>query len=930
MQSVAFCFRLESFYSIQSRLFRLSLFAIGLIFFAPQICDGDSGALVSVDPTKNGVAFRQVCSPKTQIAKVAFIFGSIDPNASGTNANSADIGTNKFGTNEFGANELEATEVEAWYTPAWKIPTSTALLIGIITTVVFVLIYLRERGRAPRSIRLLLASIRIAILGLILLMMLGWQRNAAIIDKPDLVIVIDTSASMQTVDGANSKSTDADQARGSRIEIAKQIVDANRIEQLREKYHVKLFRIDEQIRPVEITAADSQIENNASETYSESSIETRNGKVEPREDESSEAAKEQSTEQPPNELQTLHSLKAEGRMSRLGDGLIRVIKLQRGRPTSAIVLLSDGVNTAGRELKDAADLAQRRAIPFFAIGIGSPNPPRDIRLGELIVEKKVFVDDAVNVDVAVHASGYQDKSVQLQLKRTDTEETLAQTTVAIDGVSDVQQARLTFRPAAIGEIPLEIHALPLTNEVDSENNSLFETVTVHNETIRVLLVADYPNREFHFLKQLLSRSIDRDQETGSKSIELKTLLQQGNLQYASTDSTALRVFPVRSDELFEFDVVILCDARVGDVAGSGSLSNRDLQNLYDFVAARGKGVVVIAGRDNVLSDFSGTPAETLLPFDPKQVSIPDPNLDIDKPFSIQMSPIGRSWSPFQISERSEKNSSTWNQLPGFFWMAETSVLRPGTQALATHHTKTTDQGDLLPVISMQFVGAGKVVFHASPQTYRWRFRTGDRYFGRYWGQLIRYLSRSKLNDENQDVRLATDRDEFQSGDDVRVLLQFVDDRLAPEMDDAVKVALQKPGVGRETIFLQRESTERGRFQTTLSGLAPGEYQTWLIEPVFANAPRTRFRVALPQNETRRLQMNATGLRAACTMANGELYRVDQSDELFEKLPKGRSVKLSTLPPEPLWQKWYIVLPFALLLAALFTAEWIIRKWNWML
>ncbi len=49
-----------------------------------------------------------------------------------------------------------------------------------------------------------------------------------------------------------------------------------------------------------------------------------------------------------------------------------------------------------------------------------------------------------------------------------------------------------------------------------------------------------------------------------------------------------------------------------------------------------------------------------------------------------------------------------------------------------------------PLIAMHRFGGGKVIFHATDETWRWRFRVGDLYLGRYWVQAIRYLSRSKL------------------------------------------------------------------------------------------------------------------------------------------------------------------------------------------
>ncbi len=80
---------------------------------------------------------------------------------------------------------------------------------------------------------------------------------------------------------------------------------------------------------------------------------------------------------------------------------------------------------------------------------------------------------------------------------------------------------------------------------------------------------------------------------------------------------------------------------------------------------------------------------------------------------------------------------------------------------------------------MHYVGSGKVIFHATDETWRWRFRVGDVFFARYWVQTIRYLSRSKLLGKDRSAELTVDRREYRRGEPVRVRVRFLDDRQAP-------------------------------------------------------------------------------------------------------------------------------------------------------
>ena len=86
------------------------------------------------------------------------------------------------------------------------------------------------------------------------------------------------------------------------------------------------------------------------------------------------------------------------------------------------------------------------------------------------------------------------------------------------------------------------------------------------------------------------------------------------------------------------------------------------------------------------------------------------------------------------------------ELPPLRWFLETPDLKPAAIVLAQHPTRRLLAGAPLPVITMQFAGAGKVLFHATDETYLWsRGREADKLYARYWGQAIRYLSHAKLN-----------------------------------------------------------------------------------------------------------------------------------------------------------------------------------------
>ncbi|OYV77976.1 MAG: hypothetical protein B7Z73_19910, partial [Planctomycetia bacterium 21-64-5] len=84
-----------------------------------------------------------------------------------------------------------------------------------------------------------------------------------------------------------------------------------------------------------------------------------------------------------------------GESTRLGDGLGAVIDDLRGNPPSAVLVFSDGINTDGSTLADAAARARRKGVPLFTVALGSEMPVRDVELSDVLVDEVVFVDDVV-------------------------------------------------------------------------------------------------------------------------------------------------------------------------------------------------------------------------------------------------------------------------------------------------------------------------------------------------------------------------------------------------------------------------------------------------------------------------------------------------------------------------------------------------------
>ena len=774
--------------------------------------------------------------------------------------------------------------MEPSYQHSWGLPPSLTVLFLIVTLILVAFLYWRERGSSGMVCRSTLIVLRMSLVSLVVWMLYGWMQQQHVTDLADIIVLIDDSTSMSLKDQGDDESQQQlkDQLQqlgfyeSDRLSVAKTVLlkdQARILRDLERRYHLKVFRMGRSLRRVDGLATAL--------------------------------------------TESVGSIQAAEDSSRLGTAVRDVLDRQRGRPTAAMIVLTDGITTAGPSIGEVSKYSRRKGIPMHIVGIGNTRSLRDVQVSDLLVERVVFVDDLVHFDFKLRASGFDQQTVVVRLRQQGSQQVLAEQQLKIEGDDQSQPVRLSFRPQEVGEFEFVVQANTLTEDIDLSNNRKSQEVRVTDESIRVLLVQEYPNYEFRALKNLLSRGLKRGGTVADRAVELTTILQEADLPYVELDTTAQSAFPVNREELYPYDVVIF-----GDV-NRKLLSESALQNLSDYVTERGGGLVLIAGPRHLPRAYQETPLEKLFPAQIASLQTPPADQVLVESFSVKLGRMGLLSPHMQLAQSTSENVRAWQQLPGLRWLLTMPSLHSGVRVLLEHPTKEGDDGQPLPIITLQFVGAGKVVFHATDETWRWRGdRGGDQSFDRYWLQTIRYLSRSKLLGKSREAELTASREEYRQGDAVQLRVRFFDDRLAPPLDDGVSVVVDREQGNRKKIVLRRENGERGIFAGTISQLAEGKYRAWLATPTLeGEPPATAFRILPPNQEMTRKQMDSSDLRLAAKISRGGFYSVSQTDQLLDALPAGRQVRIQSQPPEPLWNRWVLALAFLLLV----TGEWLLRK-----
>jgi hypothetical protein len=770
----------------------------------------------------------------------------------------------------------------------------TTLFVVLASVGLIVWLYRRE-GELPLFSRVGLAALRISLVLLAVFMLAEAVLSVERTGLPYFVVMVDDSASSQIADqygNPKTKAMLAELARPSGKEPSKGVAgsEPSRLAVARgwlEHDDARVLRELQKQNKLRLYLASSSARQLAEINTPED--------VEPA-------------------LRKLRAVEANGGQTRLGDSVRQVLTQLLGAPPSAILILTDGQTTDGESLAKAAEFAARKGVPLYTIGLGSAEPARDLELADLLVDDVVFVDDLVRFQAKLIARGFAGQEVTIRLRQKDT------TSADPNAVRDLETLRiaagpdgqprrieLSHRPRETGEITYILDIEPQPRELQTENNRIQRTINVRKEKLKVLFVDGEPRYEYRYLKNYLERE---------ETIDLKVVLLSSDPEYSEEDRSALPTFPAAKDELFDFDVILLGDA------DPSFLSASQMQNAADFVTEKGGGILFIAGEGFNPLAYRGTPLELLLPIELAEARNPTAVGNATTAFRPELTIEGRSSPIFRFGDDEAASTQIWQNLPELFWYIEAPRKKPAALVLAEHPTLAGSDGKL-PIFLYQFVGAGKSMFNAVDDTWRWRFRAGDRYFGRFWIQTIRFLARSKLLGQRQ-AEVQTDRRRYQRNQPIQVRVRFPNPGIAPTRGE-VNVQIDHKGHGSRKLTLKQAPGSRNLFEGALPQAAEGEYEVRLLPPPVLEGPiaTTTFRIEPPAGEMERIPMNEPELIRAATSTGGKFYTPDSTATLLDDLPRPEKVPLDTDPPIPLWNTWAVLLLFL----AVVTAEWVLRKRN---
>ncbi len=760
-----------------------------------------------------------------------------------------------------------------YYWPVW------AIIIGIIVAVGITLYgYLSVGQSLRRLLRYSLIALRFLAVAILLCCLLA----PVIIEKKDvtpishLSILVDTSRSMQLKDNHAGKT---ETSRMSQVNQLLLDESSQFLETLESEYKVHLYRFDSVLHQDAITVENSE---------------------------------------------------PKGTLTDIASAIRETAQLWRGQPNAGIVLLTDGAHNASKlSVEDIASVN----TPIYAIGVGSPQPPKDIQVQNIDVLPIAYTRHETVIRVTIAQTGYTTESIRVSLRESGTNRLVdaamltfpqdsAEQSVTLDGQRTSKGTQhvveLKLIPETEGNFQYTVILPTLEGELTNANNEKTFSLKVVKAKLNVFYLEGRPRWEYAFLKRTLERdpNIEATFAVLSKKARSDSILARNDGYYPQNLKTQLLQFPKTREQLFKYDVLIL-----GDLSAE-HLTVGQQQAIVDFVEQRGKAVIFLPSRSALgINGFRDTQLARILP-----IQIPLNGCQTQEAeFSLDLTQAGRFHPMLQLTDNLERNTEIWQNLPALSRIFRGFQLRAGATTLIKKQN-----GE--PVLIFQRVGLGKSLLLTAEGIWNWDFgvnafkgTTYQTVYPRFWAQVLRWMSQQ--SDENQ-IYITTAAPTYAQGETVQINVRAYSHTLQPQNDAEIQLSVTSPSGSTFPLQTRTQATENQTNNTNnyTAQLKVKEKGTYKIRAVgqIGNIPLGEDEIDIhvhPQLiELEAPQLNETLLKELTEQTGGVYLTIENAQSLSEKINNVQNpVFVDT--ERDLWAHPLILITIVGLLGT----EWFIRK-----
>jgi len=608
------------------------------------------------------------------------------------------------------------------------------------------------------------------------------------------------------------------------------------------------------------------------------------------------------------------ALRHDGEVTDLAAALADLPRQIDGDRVNAVIIFSDFADTTGVPV-DPQSISDVR-VPVYTVGAGETELP-DIQVavrGETAVKlgqpTKVFVDITQGrllgrtATVSLEAVATS-ADAQAGLPKT---ELLGEASVVLNAAT--QTLDFDFVPQFAGEVEIVAHAAPFADEIVPDNNVARHDVNVIADHLGLLYIADEPTWEWRFIKEVFQR----DKLVGERGF--RTFLASSDPAVRRQNPLFLQSAEPAREEFFANDVLFLGDSP------SETLTTTLCDRIDEFVGTFGGGLVVVMGPRFGTQAIARTPLAKMLP-----VMIDgNESLRDQEAFQLQRTAEAALFSFMTLADTSGENERAWSHLGELPWYQPVDAVHEQATVLAAHPIDLCADGRThQPLIAVRSYGHGQVVYLAMNEMWRLRRESGDRYYQRFWSQLIYRLGMSHPVGTAKRFVPCLDKRVYRLGEAAALQVTAFDEHFLPLTPDLIAdhlIATWHPPAANPTASreIALSHTAPGMFAAALPLSATGSQRIEVTDPITDRVHQLRFEVTDTSFERTHVARNATLQQRIATATGGQSFELAEAEKLLDALHfdpvtvhENRQIALWNTP---LW---------CLIIVGLMLSEWTIRR-----
>ena len=810
------------------------------------------------------------------------------------------------------------------------------VLVAIVAAIIFGVfwLYQREISTCPMPVKLLMGGLRLAVLLLLVAMYLKpsvfYQQVNEI--KPTIPMLMDGSLSfdrgdryrsddqanqLASVTGLKSEDIKAGQVKRSSLVNEAFKKNPKLVELLRDKGALRVINFSDGNTPIAVIPAIVQNQTNEDPDDDE----------EPPAEENSESSGLIRT--------TMPELSANG----LGTDIWQALRESLDDPSrlSAVVLISDGQHNGTEDPLEIAKKAAIQGVPIFVVGVGDPNPPKNLAVTEVYVRDKAYPDEPFEIEAVLQTSQVGEEGmpgrieVELIQQKVDRSGNPGQPervkSQDVEVPENGGRIRVDFdhilnQP---GKYVYTVQVDPLDDETETADNArVTSEMEVVDEKVKVLLISGQASWDYQHVYKLLSRD---------QTIALSCWLQSLDETRPQEGNEPITQLPRTIDELGQYNVVMMLDPNPDE------FDDKWMDLLKDFCRFKAGGVLFMAGPQYTgefvtMNRLKGI--RELLPVrfgDDEFIDMIETIASAKEHKPGQMLVVNHNLDHPVMSFKSDagQTQKVWSLMPGIYWSFPTLTAKPTARVLLERGDQVNAEGNQPLMVAGRF-GAGSVLYLGFQGTWRWRpIGVQAQYFDRFWIQVIRYLVETRSLQGSRRGFIDTEKTEFELGDRVLLVGRVLDEQFKPSMVPVHKAIVRASDGRTRNVEMKMLPNQEGRYEGTFVAQRIGNFEATIEmsgdDPEVKLIDPIAFRVVPPSAESGAYWLNEKLLTEIANQSGGEYFRLEQISKLPEALPTLVTRAEFNSPPKPLWDasqtlRWlFYGLPVFLL-----TIEWILRKW----